>query len=88
MTVVDSTPHIAPNVAPNAPSPARTANRKTAGGVKAQQAAYTVKKGDTLFHIAKTAYGDGKKWTLIASANPGLTPQTLKTGQTLVIPKI
>ncbi len=48
---------------------------------------YTVKKGDTLFHIAKDKYGDGKQWTRIASANPGVTPSTLRVGQTLAIPQ-
>ena len=47
---------------------------------------YKVKKGDTLYRIAKNRYGDGKKWTEIASANPGLTPRSLKVGQTIVIP--
>ena len=47
---------------------------------------YTVKKGDTLFGIAKTHYGDGNKWQKIASANPGLTPSTLKIGQVVVVP--
>lgn len=47
---------------------------------------YTVKKGDTLYGIAKNRYGDGKAWTRIASANPGLKPETLKAGQTIVIP--
>jgi 5'-nucleotidase len=61
---------------------------KSAG--HAQQASakgsYKVKKGDTLYHIAKAEYGDGKKWTQIASANPGISPHSLKAGQTLVIP--
>ena len=47
---------------------------------------YTVKKGDTLFSIAKTAYGNGNQWQRIASANPGLSPTTLKVGQTIVLP--
>jgi 5'-nucleotidase/UDP-sugar diphosphatase len=47
---------------------------------------YTVKKGDTLFGIAKNRYGDGKQWTRIASANPGLSPQSLKAGQTISLP--
>ncbi len=47
---------------------------------------YTVKKGDTLYRIAKDHYGDGKQWQRIASANPGVSPQSLKVGQTLVIP--
>jgi len=47
---------------------------------------YTVRKGDTLWAIAKTSYGDGKQFPKIVSANPGLSAQTLKAGQTLVIP--
>lgn len=47
---------------------------------------YTVKKGDTLYGIARQRYGDGKQWSKIASANPGLRPETLKVGQTISIP--
>ncbi len=47
---------------------------------------YTVQKGDTLWKIASTSYGDGKQWQKIASANPGLSPGTLKAGQTIMIP--
>ena len=47
---------------------------------------YTVKKGDTLYKLAREHYGDGKQWQRIASANPGITPQSLKVGQTLIIP--
>jgi nucleoid-associated protein YgaU len=47
---------------------------------------HTVVKGDTLWKIATASYGDGKQWQRIASANPGLTPATLKAGQTIMIP--
>ena len=47
---------------------------------------YTVKKGDTLYGIARQKYGDGKQWKKIAAANPGVTASSLKVGQTLVIP--
>jgi 5'-nucleotidase len=47
---------------------------------------YTVQKGDTLWKIAATHYGDGKKWQLIANANPGLTPSKLRVGQTITLP--
>jgi nucleoid-associated protein YgaU len=50
------------------------------------EAKYIVKQGDTLYHIAKVRYGDGKQWQQIASANPGVSPTTLKVGQVLVIP--
>jgi 5'-nucleotidase len=47
---------------------------------------YTVKKGDTLYNIAKQRYGDGKQWTRITDANPGLDPTKLRVGQTINIP--
>ena len=47
---------------------------------------HVVKHGETLYGIAKQTYGDGKQWQRIASANPGVSPTTLKVGQTLVIP--
>ena len=47
---------------------------------------YTVKKGDTLFSIAKQSYGSGKDWQRIVAANPGLSPSSLKAGKTIVIP--
>jgi 5'-nucleotidase len=60
--------------APAAPSPAGVAKQ------------YHVQKGDTLFRIAKTHYGDGNRWQQIAMVNPGLTPSTLKAGSTIVVP--
>ncbi len=47
---------------------------------------YTVKRGDTLWAIAKASYGDGKQYSKIVSANPGLSPQGLRVGQQLNIP--
>ncbi|MBC8107574.1 MAG: LysM peptidoglycan-binding domain-containing protein [Anaerolineae bacterium] len=47
---------------------------------------YTVKKGDTLYSIARTRYGDGKQWQKITAANPGLRPESLKVGQTITVP--
>ena len=47
---------------------------------------YTVMKGDTLFGIARARYGNGGQWQRIAMANPGLTPETLKAGTTILVP--
>jgi nucleoid-associated protein YgaU len=55
-------------------------------GSSAGGSSYTVKKGDTLYKLAREHYGDGKQWQRIVSANPGITPQSLKVGQTLIIP--
>ena len=63
------------------PVMAATASPAAVGG-----GSYTVKKGDTLYSIAKSRYGSGNQYTKIISANPGLSPQTLKAGQTITIP--
>jgi len=47
---------------------------------------YVVQKGDTLWHIAKKFYGDGRKWKLIIQANNITGPARLKIGQKLIIP--
>ncbi len=47
---------------------------------------YTIKKGDTLWSIAARHYGDGKKWTQIVDANPGVDPKKLAVGQVITLP--
>ena len=53
---------------------------------------YVVKKGDTLWKIAKKHYGDGAKWRKLLDANPDCLSRrgdtkTLKVGFNLVIPE-
>jgi len=52
---------------------------------------YTVQKGDTLIGIAKAAYGDGGKFTIIWKANQsnlrGSTPDQVFPGEVLNIPQ-
>lgn len=50
---------------------------------------YTVVSGDTLSRIAGKVYGDSKRWPEIFEANRAAlaTPQSIKLGQTLQIPK-
>ena len=73
---------------PLAPTPASYASNTYAGGASGGETGgtYKVKRGDTLFAIARTHYGDGKQWTKIAAANPGVSPQSLKVGQTINVP--
>lgn len=49
---------------------------------------YTIKDGDTLFNIAEKYYGDGYKYTEIASANNMADVNSLSTGQEITIPKV
>ncbi len=73
---------VQPVVYDTQPAPAMTAPAAAAAG----GSQYTVKKGDTLWKIAASNYGNGNQWQRIASANPGLSPTSLKVGQTIVIP--
>lgn len=67
----------APNVAePVAVAPPRPAMRT-----------YVVRSGDTLSAIARLHYGDSRKWTRIATANPNINPDALKEGQKIVVPQ-
>ena len=72
-----------------APKPA-TASARTVKVVKPAPApklrTHTIKKGDTLWSLAKNYLGDGRRWPEIVKANPGLKPERLQIGQTLNIP--
>jgi 5'-nucleotidase len=60
---------------------ASLASSSTAPGGK-----YVVKKGDTLYGIARARYGDGKQWTKIAQANTDVNAAHLRVGQVLILP--
>ncbi len=47
---------------------------------------YVVKEGDTMSSIAATWFGDGRKWELIAKANPLVDPTKMQVGQKLNLP--
>lgn len=69
-------------------APAQPASARLAAGPSLPAAGqrYQVRKGDTLFGIARTRYGSGGQWQRIASANPGLSPATLQAGAMIVVP--
>jgi 5'-nucleotidase len=47
---------------------------------------HTIVAGDTLWAIAREAYGAGSKWKTIADANPEVKADDLTIGSTLKIP--
>lgn len=49
---------------------------------------HTVAKGETLGDISKIYFGTTRNWKKIEAANPGVTSDSLKIGQKLVIPEI
>lgn len=48
---------------------------------------YTVKEGDTLSGLAHRFLGSSNRWRDVAAANPGLKPDAIKAGQTILMPK-
>jgi len=68
---------------PPTPPPATTA--KPTGGTPET---YTMKRGDTLYSLAKRFYGDGKLWPRIADANKGKVRDVtdIPVGTVLTIP--
>ena len=78
-TYVAPAPTYAPPVQPVVTDTVTTATPAVGG-------TYTVKKGDTLFSIARTTYGDAKQWKKIADANGITNERALRIGQTLTLP--
>jgi nucleoid-associated protein YgaU len=59
------------------------------GSWKKEFELYVVKKGDTLWGIARQSYGDGAHWTRIQQANPVVLkdPDVIHAGLVLRIPR-
>ena len=86
-----ATPPATPGVAvpPRSPDSMReepAARIRDAAKPKPEPMRYTVQESDTLTYIARQKYGDGKYWTKIRDANPGIDPNHLLVGQVLIIP--
>ena len=96
--IYDTAPAV--SITPNLPTGGATTGGATTGGPASAAApagasggasggatrTYLVRRGDTLFGIARVQYGSGKQWQRIAAANPGLTPDRLQAGQKIVLP--
>lgn len=73
-------------------SVASLANRQTYTGLNQRAGTQqvpknvTVKKGTTMWDLAKKYYGDGSRWKEIQAANGGVNERRLQIGSTLVIP--
>ena len=47
---------------------------------------HVVRRGETLYAIARDRLGDGGRWPEVAAANGGLRPDDLAAGQVLRLP--
>ena len=78
------------NDSKDTPAPKKTATVQTTrpATTAPQTKTYTVKKGDTLWGIAKKYYGNGAKYTQIYNANKGKikNPNLIYVGQVFTIP--
>jgi 5'-nucleotidase len=80
--VIESTADVSDTSAPVVSSKsARKASYASRSGTK-----YTVKKGESLWSIAQSHYGNGNKWKTIAAANPQINPNKIQAGQTITLP--
>ncbi|MFH1745971.1 MAG: LysM peptidoglycan-binding domain-containing protein [Planctomycetota bacterium] len=82
------TPVVTPPRETITPPPARPSNVRDASKPKPAATKYTIKRGDRLYAIAEEHYGDGKYWTKIRDANPGIDPDKLKIGQEITLPPV
>jgi 5'-nucleotidase / UDP-sugar diphosphatase len=79
-------PAAAPAPAPAAPAPAAAAPAAPAPAAASAPKTYTVVKGDSLWKIAESTYGDGEAWTKIAKANTLRNPNIIAIGAELELP--
>jgi len=66
---------------------AASSARESTHVAKADGKKYTIQKGDSLMKIAKKEYGKSGEYKKILAANPGLNPDKLMVGKTIVIPQ-
>ncbi|MDH3583506.1 MAG: LysM peptidoglycan-binding domain-containing protein [Phycisphaerae bacterium] len=47
---------------------------------------HSIQRGDTLWSLARLYYNDSRRWGTILAANPGINPNKLQVGSSLMIP--
>jgi len=72
--------------APAATAPAAVEAQGQTTPPAAGPSKYTVVKGDSLWKIAESTYGDGERWTEIAKANSLRHPNLIQVGAELELP--
>lgn len=79
-----------PLITPTVSTPFTPTNPSITTFSQPESETYTVKKGDTLWKIAKAKYGDGSKYKIIEEANKDKLSDAakLKIGMVLLIPKL
>lgn len=80
-------PQPAPRTSPDPPRDQARASAPEAAIIPPEFHAYTVQKGDTFASIAQKFYGSSRLSSVIARANPFVTPDRLRPGRTLRVPK-
>ncbi len=76
----------APATAPAATAPTTVEAQGQTTPPAAGPSKYTVVKGDSLWKIAESTYGDGEKWTDISKANSLRNPDIIQVGKELELP--
>jgi nucleoid-associated protein YgaU len=71
---------------PAAPSPPPIEKPVEAAPAPAGPRKHVVAAKDTLYALATKYYGDSKQWPKIVQANPGLVPERMPVGKTIIIP--
>ncbi len=79
----------AERVRPEATRPAASPAAAPAPPAQTNVRTYTIKSGDSLYKIARVAYGDSNRWREILAANPTAIPdpKNLKVGTVIVLPQ-
>jgi len=85
-TTVTAAPVISASPAPTATPEAQIAGDESETPKATAEGTYTVVRGDNLWEIAESVYGDGYRWTDIAEANNLANPSIIHAGNILTIP--